>query len=292
MKKILILIVTAVFITSCEFSEECNYTGSVELSLDWESLWGNLQKPDSLSVFFYREGTFSAGKGLLGNTTDTLYNNIPSGNSNMVIFNHPQEIESHSLVELSDAELRLPTYFEGNIRPVRECPMICQMSNDILVPIEGTAKQGVSPLPIVKQMVFTVNVIREGITGELTACNASLSGISTGYSFSNNMATRTKSTVFFPLEKKKEIDSFTHSFFVLGVNPDKEGEEDITKKLSITVTLSDGEVKSTDFDLSDQLNSFNSNIFKCEVDVTVTSLSATIAIVGWQQGTWQSIEIQ
>lgn len=293
MKKLLILIVTVTFtLTSCKFSEECNYTGSVELSLDWESLWGNLQKPDSLTVLFYRDGKTPIRKDLYGQSTDTIYNNIPSGSTNMLIFNKPDGVQSHTLSELSNAELRLPTYFEGNIRAVQECPMICEVNNDIIVPIEGVTQHSISPLPIVKQLTFVVNVIREGVTGEPATCNASLSGISSGYSLSRCEATRTKATVFFPLSKKADSDTFNHSFFVLGVNPDRSDMESISKKLSISVALDDGEVKSADFDLTDQFNEFTSNIFKCEVNVTITALSTDISIVGWEQGTWQHIVIQ
>ena len=38
--------------SSCRFSEECNYTGNVELIMDWESMWGDLLKPDSLTTLF------------------------------------------------------------------------------------------------------------------------------------------------------------------------------------------------------------------------------------------------
>lgn len=293
MKKILILIVTVTFtLTSCKFSEECNYTGSVELALDWESLWGNLQKPDSLTVLFYRDGKTPVRKGLCGQSTDTLYNNIPSGGTNMLIFNKPDGVQSHTLSELSNAELRLPTYFKGNIRAVEECPMICEVNNDIIVPIEGVTQHSISPLPIVKQLTFVVNVIREGVTGEPVTCNASLSGIPSGYSLSRCEATRTKATVFFPLSKKANSDTFNHSFFVLGVNPDRSDMVSISKKLSISVALDDGEVKSVDVDLTDQFNAFTSNIFKCEVNVTITALSTDINIVGWEQGTWQHIVIQ
>lgn len=277
---------------SCRFSEECNYTGSVELSLDWESLWGNLQKPDSLTVLFYRDGKSPVRKELYGHTTDTIYNSIPSGSTNLIIFNKPDGVQSHILSELSNAELRLPTYFEGNIRAIEECPMICEVNNDITVPVSDVIQQSISPLPIVKQLTFVVNVIREGVTGEPTTCNASLSGIPTGYSLSRCEATRSKATVFFPLSKKAGSDTFSHSFFVLGVNPDKSGIESISKKLSIAITLNDGEARSADFELTDSFNEFTSNIYKCEVNVTITALSTDITIVGWEQGTWHNIVIQ
>lgn len=278
---------------SCQFSENCDYTGDVQLTMDWESLWGNLQKPDSLQVLFYKNSKSPLRKDLYGHTTDTIYNNIPSGNTNMIIFNKPENVQLHSPSELSNAELRLPTYFEGNIKAVNECPMICEVNDDIVVPIEGMTEHSISPLPIVRQLSFVVNVIREGVTGELATCSASLSGIPTGYSLSRKEATQTKATVFFSLSKDKgDLDSFSHSFFVLGVNPDQPDRESIPKKLSISVTLDDGETKDAEFDLTKQLNEFTSNIFRCEVSVKITALSTEITIVKWEQGTWEQITIQ
>ena len=56
--------------SSCRFSEECNYTGNVELIMDWESMWGDLLKPDSLTTLFYHNDRLSALRTLLG---DTVY---------------------------------------------------------------------------------------------------------------------------------------------------------------------------------------------------------------------------
>ena len=278
---------------SCRFSEECNYTGSVELSLDWGSLWGNLKKPDSLTVLFYRDGKSPVRKDLYGHTTDTIYNNIPSGSTNLIIFNKPATVQSHTLSELDNSELRLPTYFEGNIKAVSECPMICEVNDDIIVPIEDVIQHSISPFPIVKQLTFVVNVIREGVTGELSTCKASLSGIPTGYSLSRREATQTKATVFFSLSKDEgDSESFSHSFFVLGVNPDQPDQKSIPKKLSISVALDDGEVKEADFDLTELLNEFSSNIFHCEVSVKITALSAEVTLVDWEQGTWTQATIQ
>lgn len=278
---------------SCQFSENCDYTGDVQLTMDWESLWGNLQKPDSLNVLFYKNAKSPLRKNFYGYTTDTIYNNIPSGNTNMIIFNKPEDVQLHNPSELSNAELRLPTYFEGNIKAVNECPMICEVNSDILVPIESMIQQSISPLPIVKQLIFVVNVIREGVTGELANCNASLSGIPTGYSLSRGEATETKATVFFSLPKDKgDLDSFSHSFFVLGINRDQPDRESTPKKLSLSISLDDGEIKNAEFDLTEQLNEFTSNIFKCEVTVRITAMSTTIEIISWEQGVWNQIIIQ
>ena len=293
LKRISLVMLSVLLVTSCRFSEECNYTGSVEITSDWESLWGNLQKPDSLIALFYRDGDIPIKKRLFGSSTDTLYTGIPSGNTDMVVYNQPDGVQSKGLEVLSGAELRLPTHFEGNILAIGECPMICSANHFFTVPIDDQIEQPISPLPIVKQLSFVVNVIREGITGELSTCSASLSGIPTRYSLHRREAMRTKATVFFSLSKDAgDSDSFSHSFFVLGVNPDQHDQEIIPKKLSITITLDDGEVKDADFDLTELLNEFKSNIFKCEVSVKITALSTEVTVVKWEQGTWEQVTIQ
>ena len=79
---------------------------------------------------------------------------------------------------------------------------------------------------------------------------------------------------------------------MLGVNPDQPDQKSIPKKLSISVALDDGEVKEADFDLTELLNEFSSNIFHCEVSVKITALSAEVTLVDWEQGTWTQATIQ
>ena len=280
--------------SSCRFSEDCNYTGNVQLTMDWESLWGNIQKPESMSVLFYRSDKLSAQRTLLG---DTIYENIPSGETDMVIINRPSGTDLIGSESYNSLEISLPTYFEGNIRAISECPMICSFSSHLTVPIEETVQQTVTPLPIIKQIFFVVHVVKEGITGNVTACRASLSGIPTAYSLSNQQALRNKATVFFPLEKSETEDEtagekFQHDFYVLGVNPSIAGQESIPKKLTITVLLDVGEIKSDEVDLSAELDAFDQNIFRCEVTVTITAVSTNVEISSWEQGIWGQITIQ
>lgn len=288
-RKLLLAILCILMFASCKFSEECDYTGNVELTMDWDSLWGNLQKPDSLTALFYREGKFPLKKTLVG---DTTYIGIPSGDTDLLTYNHPSNIEFRSGGSMYDSELYLPTYFEGNIRAVPECPMICSTNGSFTVPIDGTVKQLVTPLPIVKQLIFIVNVVKlGGDMGELSSANASLSGIATGYSLSKKEPIRNKATVFFPLERGKK-DTFTHRFFVLGVTPNAPDQEPISNKLSVTVFLDDGESKAVDIDLTELFDQFTSNIFKCEIDIEISAISSDVTISNWGQGNWNQITIQ
>lgn len=296
MTKIKLTLITAAYATimlsSCQFSEDCQYKGNVELAMDWESLWGNLEKPDSLTAIFYSQGN-PVKKSLLG---DTIYENIPAGENELFTYNYkPNEIECKGLERAETAELHLPTYFTTNgTRAVNECPLICTTKTPLTVPIDGTVKQIITPEPIVKQLAFIVHIEKKGITGQVKSCNASLSGIATGYSLFNKTATRSKettATVFFPL-KEKEEDSFSHSFFVMGVNPTTTSEDIISKKLTVNIVLDDGESRAADLDLTEQLDLFAGNAFKCELTVTISALSTNIIIKDWQQGHWEEISIQ
>lgn len=278
--------------SGCRFSEDCNYTGSVQLTMDWESLWGDIQKPESMNVLFYRSDKSSAQRTLLG---DTIYENIPSGETEMIIINQPTGAEFSGLESFTNSEIYLPTYFEGNIRAVNECPMICAFNSHLTVPIEDLVQETVTPLPIIKQMYFIVHVIKEGVTSNISSCKASLSGIPTAYSLSRKEAIRSKATVYFPLEKnesEEEGEEYGHSFYVLGVNPTKAGEESISKKISVTVNLDDGEVKSEEIDITSELDAFTSNVFKCEITVKITAVSTNVEISSWEQGIWGQIIIQ
>lgn len=277
--------------SSCRFSEECYYTGNVQLTMDWESMWGDLLKPDSLTALFYHNDKLTASKTLLG---DTIYEKIAAGETEMIIYNQAKGTKSSGLDMYPDGELHLPTYFEGNTRAVNECPMICAYNSHLLVPIEDVVQETVSPLPIVKQMVFVVHIVKEGVTGDVASCKASLSGIATGYSLNRREEIRSKATVFFPLERNnnEEQEEYEHSFFVLGVNPSQDGVESISKKLSVTVTLDDGEVRSEDVDITAELDHFTSNIFRCDVTVKITAVSTSVEIASWEQGVWNQIVIQ
>lgn len=277
--------------SSCRFSEECYYTGNVQLTMDWESMWGDLLKPDSLTALFYHNDKLTASKTLLG---DTIYEKIASGETEMIIYNQAKGTSSTGLDMYPNGELHLPTYFEGNTRAVHECPLICAYNSHLLVPIEDVVQETVSPLPIVKQLVFVVHIVKEGVTGDVASCKASLSGIATGYSLNRREEIRSKATVFFPLERNKneEQEEYEHSFFVLGVNPSQDGVESISKKLSVTVTLDDGEVRSEDVDITAELDHFTSNIFRCDVTVKITAVSTSVEIASWEQGVWNQIVIQ
>lgn len=284
-KKTIVALLCCLGLVSCRFSEECDYVGNVDVQMDWESLWGDLEKPDALTALFYNGNKTVHRRELLG---DTLYRNVPAGDTQVVIYNQPSQVEAKGLESLTGAEVHLPTFFQGNVRAVSEAPMICAVQNNVNVPIEGTARIIASPLPIVKQLVFTVNVIRQGVMAELASCQASLSGISTGYSLYREEPLESKATVFFSLGRGKE-DSFNHRFFVLGVNPN---QEKIPNKLWVKVLLADGEARSAEVDLTEQLNQFTENIFHCHVDIIISSLSTEIEITDWQQGAWGQIIIQ
>lgn len=280
-KKLIVSLTLVLVLTGCQFSEDCRYTGNVLVLADWDNLWDTLEKPESLEVFFY--GKSLDPKAFFG---DTLYSGISSGNSNILIYNPHEDIIIKGKETLATAEIHLPTYFNGNTRAVKESPLICTSYEQALIPIEDVVTVRTSPRPIVKQMDFTINIVSQGQIGEILSCDAMLSGMTTGYSLMTNQPhSNNRASVFFPLQK---IDSaqFRHDFFVLGVAPSAQNI------LTITVKLSDGEVKTSAIDLSTELNSFTDDIFSCCIDVNITAASIEVTISQWEQGIFGQLIIQ
>jgi hypothetical protein len=291
----LLYAVHAALFTSCQFSEECNYTGDVEIVIDWDALWGDIQSPESMGLAFIQDKSMTY-KELRG---DTVYTGIPWGKTRLFACNGLEKMLSLGAAISADGELTLPTRFNGNTRVVSECPMICAFKDWIDVPIDDRIREVVSPEPIVKQLYFIINLIKDGQNvGDVTSCEASLSGISTAYNFHKEAPVRSKGTFPFKLKQSTRTnaiavdDRYSSQFYVLGVNATQVGEEPIRKKLSVTVTLDNGEIKSEEVDITPELDKFNTNIFKCELTLRISTTDMNVSIGNWEQGAWGEIVIQ
>ena len=270
-------------LSGCDFTEDCHYTGSVGVRMDWSELAAGLSRPDTLSAFFYHPDFRPEEHVLVG---DTAYDSITAGETTLCLLNLPQGIEMRQTASLSEAALQLPTHLEGNLRVVDGCPLICFFRDDFMTPVEDTICRTARPQPLTGQIILKAHILREGITAEVDTCTASLSGISTEYALGSGEASRNDATVCFPLEKEQGTDTFTKRFFVLGVSGDN------PNIFSVTVRLEDGETRHAETDLSEQLAGFKNGVFEAEITITLTALGMEISIGSWNQGEYGDIIIQ
>lgn len=270
-------------LAGCDFTEDCHYTGSVGVRMDWSGLASGLPRPDTLSAFFYHPDYYPEEHVLAG---DTAYGGITAGETTLFLLNLPQGVEMKRTAGLSDAVLELPTRFEGNLRVVDGCPLICSFRDEFMTPVEDTIYRTAVPRPLTGQIILKAHILREGVTAEVDTCTASLSGISTVYALAGGEASRNDASVCFPLAREGDTDTFMKSFFVLGVSGDN------PNRFAVTVRLEDGETRHAEIDLSEQLAGFKSGVFEAEMTITLTALGMEISIGSWNQGEYGDIIIQ
>ena len=270
-------------LSGCDFTEDCHYTGSVRVRMDWSELAAGLSRPDTLSAFFYHPDYRPEEHALSG---DTTYDSITAGETALLLLNLPEGVEMKRTVRLADAALLLPTRLEGNLRVVEGCPLICSFRDGFMTPVEDTICRTAVPRPLTGQIILKAHILREGVTAEVDTCTASLSGISTVYALGSGEASRNDASVCFPLVREGSTDTFMKSFFVLGVsggNPNR---------FAVTVRLEDGETRHAEIDLSKQLAGFEGGVFEAEMTITLTALGMEISVGSWNQGGFGDIIIQ
>lgn len=289
MRRIFFLLFFPLFFSSCSFyfTENCDYRGNLKVSLDWDGLWTKVQHPECLRAIIYKENHSVYDGKIHG---DTILRDIPAGRVRALFFNPP---EDKSFPYFTESEFFLQTFFDGNVRVIEPCPMICSWQRQIEIPIHGTVSEIVSPIPLVKQINFILNIRRNDVSGTVDHIKGYLSGIPTGYSLSRNEPIRSKGTVVFAPKRdnKSSKERYIESFYVLGTNPPHPEKEDIKKKASFFIKLSDGEIQELEIDVSEQLNHFSANIFLCEVTIDITTAVPSIEITSWKEGVWDEFTL-
>lgn len=278
------LALTVALLSACSFTEECDYTGNVNVLIDYEEFWKDMPKPEDFNIVFNSKKRDNDKRILKG---DTTYTDMPSVGTDIWVYNKPEGVEFKN----GDREVHLPTHFDGNTRYTQEAPMIAVYRGHVNVPIEDTERHIVSPRPVVKEIDMNITIDREGDVGEVAGVEAYLSGINTGYDLEKDEPIHSKGTVKFGLSKV--VDSkkthYRHRFFVFGVNTPKEGYERIPKKLLVSIRFKNGDVRTREIDISEQLDKLNTSRFECHVNVRITALSLDLTLVKWGQGAWGEV---
>lgn len=258
--------------SGCSFSEECSYVGDVEVLLDWDALWKHLPPTSELTAVFYGSQGVAAEQEIKRGSPLSA---IPSGEACLLVYNPAEGIE---LKETGGPypELRQATYYNGTDLAVRECPMICVGTGELTVPVGETLYQLINPLPVVRQLTFTVTVLQRSGAEAPVSAEASLGGVYTGYSIVDRSPIGSSARVFFPLTRGKD-GKLSRSLYVLGLNPDG------GQLLNLSVPSAAGEIKVENLDLNKSFKSFTADRLLCEIKVDATVSPARVSVSNLEQ---------
>lgn len=277
MKKIFVIAGIICFCSSCDFSENCHYTGVVDLKIDKTHLDNETK---NLNVLFYCEGN-PALKFLVDG--DTVISEINAGKNNLILINDLKDVSFEGMSKKESAQISLNTLTKGEKVYVNSSPLIFTDRKDIDVAPFDTVKVILKPVESEKKINFDFQVKGEGSAVKLAA---ELSGVQTKYSLSTMNALPSEAILPFDGTKTNH-NVFTKSVYALGVNQ-KTG---VKKILSIKLNLSDGITLSHDIDLTERLDSSSGAIIDCSIILTIKNADFNVIIQDWTSRDWGTINL-
>ena len=274
--------------TSCDFSEVCHYQGDVRVSFDWKRLVQGDSVPPRMETVFYSDENIPKTFTVNGDTTLT---GIPAGQQHAITFNHLPNITFQGTEKMETAQLCLSTYMEKETLHTVQAPMIYLNKQELKVEPYDTTVCHFVPMPGIQQVNFEFAIIQEADIGSPVSLSGELSGVATTYSISQMKAVRSSAILEFSTEKKAE-NKFLKNIRILGLNPSTADGEAISKILSVSLTLNDGHIYTSELDLTRKFENFLSGVLTCRIEIHISSQGMNMQIADWETRDWGDIHIR
>jgi hypothetical protein len=275
MRKILVIVGLICLCGCAEFSENCHYTGVVDLSIDKSNLSPETKK---MKAVFYCDGNPTLIFDLHG---DTVLSSINAGKNNILLINDVSEVSFDNLNNKESAQISLKTLTKGKKVYVNSAPLIFTDKKNIDVLPFDTVKVRFIPILSEKKINFKFQ-----INGDVnvSSLSAELSGIQTKYSLSSMSAISSEAILPFDGIMSKE-NNFSKSIFTLGINK-KTG---IKKLLSIKLNMSDQMNLNQNIDLTDKLDNSDGAVIDCTIIISINKTQLYTTIQDWTTHDWGAI---
>lgn len=275
MKKILVIVGFICLCSCTEFSENCHYTGVVDLSIDKANL--NSETKSMKAVFF------CGGNPALNFTIhgDTVLSSINAGNNNVLLINDISEVSFENLNSKESAQLSLKTFTKGEKVFVNSAPLIFTDKKDVNVLAFDTVKLRLKPISTEKKINFNFKINGDA---SVSALSAELSGIQTKFSLSS-MSPLTSEAILAFDGTMNDKNIFSKAIYTLGLNQ-KTG---VKKELTINLNLSDQINLSQNIDLTEKLDNSEGAVIDCTIIITINNSQLSTIIQDWTTHDWGTV---
>lgn len=292
MKKIRILfsVISCMLLASCsliDFSEDCTYTGNVEVKFDWTNLLEGDKIPGWMDTRFYGQSIPHFGYLLSG---DTLLTGIPAQRFEVTAFNRAEGLEYTGLENPETAKAQLPvTEQDGNLYTL-QAPLLYAANTTVLVLADQTSSCLLNPKSCIRQVFINFILIKDGFDSDVESISGGLGGVATGYSFYQKEAIRSSAILPFTSMKIRD-NNYLAELRVLGMNPNEEGLAEIAKDLELWVSMTDKRIFSEHFSLTEIFKDFRSASMYLTLEIRLTAMGMKISITDWYTVDWGIIEL-
>ncbi|PXV61084.1 uncharacterized protein DUF5119 [Dysgonomonas alginatilytica] len=279
MKITCIILCGLLLIHSCsmiDFSEDCTYTGNVEVRFDWSNLSEGDKVPEWMDTRFYTPALPVRSFMLRG---DTLLTEIVTGHYQVLAYNPIKGIDFIGLDNIETAIAQPPiSEKDGKLYTV-QAPLLYAAKTDIQVQPYTSTVCELIPKSCIRQLFVNFIVINEGFA-EVENISGELSGVATGYSFAEMEAIR--STAILPFSSiKLSNGNFLSNLRVFGLNPSQEGQSEIQKEMYLSLQLSDGRIFNDILDLTGLFSDFTAASMYLTLEIRLTAMGMKISITDW-----------
>lgn len=259
-----------------DFSEDCTYTGNVEVRFDWSNLLEGDKVPEWMDTKFYNP--LPVRSFILSG--DTLLTGIPAERLEVTAFNHIEGLDYTGLENIQTAKAQLPlTEKDGKLYTV-QAPLLYAAKTDIQVQAYTSTICELIPKSCIRQVFVDFIIVNEGFDSEVESISGELSGVATRYSFTEMEAIRSEAILSFTSRKIRD-NNYLAELRVFGVNPNEEGFAEIPKDLKLSVSMEDKRVFSEHFSLTEIFKDFRSASMYLTLEIRLTAMGMKISITDW-----------
>lgn len=275
--------------TSCDFTENCVYYGTLRTTLEWVQAKSTISTPadSSMQVLICP----LSGEGRNANMMPESYElpfqkqlwvgeyDVFMFNSNSEVFEVKKDGTGSPFIECLTVKQHDKILIKESLNPV-----YVSVNDGVTIKHEDTTMIICSPEWFVQELEFSIR-IKNRINSEVTGIAALLDGVSTGkYLKTGNVTNSYATQDFSSVLKAKETDTYCGSFYMLGIHP-------VTANLlTLTLSFADKHELIASIDLSDKLKKFVAGKAVITLDIEVGELSADMAIEDWEEVDWGDLD--
>lgn len=264
----------------CEDCEDAG-SGHLELIRDWSGLWQGINKPAEIDIYMYHPTLAPWHKCTY---TDTSYHVVPAGSYRVIAISRSETVKFQGMENYYTAEVCLPTQTIDSVLMVDEAPLHLIDYTAVNVFAERTTKCLVAPSPFIKVVNFRIHINRSGNVKEIVECKGRLNGVLTSAKIC--VVQNRWSSACLDFSTVKDVDNFTKTVTLLGMNPGT-GHE-----LQLTLLDTDGTSKEFKVDITGKLDFADAPVLNCTIEINLTGTQAEIGIMDWLPGISDDVMIQ